>query len=48
MKAYGGENVQIHVFLTSAVVGVEWSASRPYRLNKGLDGPQTDLNDMRK
>jgi hypothetical protein len=28
MKTYGGVDVQIHVFLTSALVGGEWSASR--------------------
>jgi hypothetical protein len=28
---YGGVNVQIHVFLTSALVGADWSASRPDR-----------------
>jgi hypothetical protein len=32
MKAYGGVDVWIHVFLTSALIGGEWSASRP-----GLD-----------
>jgi hypothetical protein len=32
MKVYGGVDVQIHVFLTSALVGCEWSASRPGRL----------------
>jgi hypothetical protein len=31
MKAYGGVYVQIHIFLTSALVGGEWSASRPGR-----------------
>jgi hypothetical protein len=29
MKAYGGVYVYIHVILTSALVGGEWSASRP-------------------
>jgi hypothetical protein len=29
MKAYGGVDVEIHMFLTSALVGGEWSASRP-------------------
>jgi Na+-translocating ferredoxin:NAD+ oxidoreductase RnfE subunit len=29
MKLYGGVGVYIHVFLTSALVGGEWSASRP-------------------
>jgi hypothetical protein len=27
MKAYGGVDVQMHIFLTSALVGGEWSAS---------------------
>jgi hypothetical protein len=29
MKMYGGVDVYIHVFLTSALVGGEWSASHP-------------------
>jgi hypothetical protein len=33
MKAYGG--VEIHIFLTSARVGGEWSASRPDRFTSG-------------
>jgi hypothetical protein len=49
MKAYGGVNVQIQVFLTSAQAGGEWSASRPclqgksprYTLYKRLGGPQS-------
>jgi hypothetical protein len=35
MKAYGGVYVQIHIFLTSALVGGEWSASRPGRFTPG-------------
>jgi hypothetical protein len=31
MKAYGGVNVQIHIFLTSALAGGELPASRPGR-----------------
>jgi hypothetical protein len=31
MKAYGEVDAQIHIFLTSAVAGGEWSASRPGR-----------------
>jgi hypothetical protein len=51
MKAYGGVDEQIQIFLTSALVGGEWSASRPhplyprkkcpwYPLDRRLDGPQ--------
>jgi hypothetical protein len=29
MKAYGGMDANIHVFLTSALAGGKWSASRP-------------------
>jgi hypothetical protein len=29
MQAYGGVGVYIHIFLTSALAGGEWSASRP-------------------
>jgi hypothetical protein len=29
MKAYGRLDVYSHIFLTSALVGGEWSASRP-------------------
>jgi hypothetical protein len=35
MKTYGGLDVQIHVFLTSALVGDEWSGSRPGRFISG-------------
>jgi hypothetical protein len=31
MKACEGVDVQIHILLTSALVGGEWSASRPGR-----------------
>jgi hypothetical protein len=31
MKTYGEVDVQIHVFLTSALFGDEWSALRPRR-----------------
>jgi hypothetical protein len=31
MKAYWGVDVQIHIFLTLALAGDEWSASRPCR-----------------
>jgi hypothetical protein len=39
MKAYGGMDVQIHIFLTSALAGGEWSASRPGALPPGKEPP---------
>jgi hypothetical protein len=41
MKAYGGVDVQTHVFLTSALVGGEWSASHPGRFTHGERAPGT-------
>jgi hypothetical protein len=35
MKACGGVDVYIHIFLTSALAGGEWSASRPGRFTPG-------------
>jgi hypothetical protein len=35
MKAYGGVDVWAHVFLSSALVGGEWSTSRPGRFTPG-------------
>jgi hypothetical protein len=37
MKVYGGVDVQIHIFLTSALVGDEWSASRPGSFTPGKE-----------
>jgi hypothetical protein len=59
MKAYGGVDIQIHVFLTSALVGGEWSASRPSRFTPGEGargthwiggwvGPRAGLDDVEK
>jgi hypothetical protein len=31
MKAYGGADVQVHIFLTSVLAAGEWSISRPCR-----------------
>jgi hypothetical protein len=39
MKAYGGVDVQIQIFLTLAIVGGEWSTSRPGRLSPGKEPP---------
>jgi hypothetical protein len=35
MKTYGGVDVQIHIFLTSVLVGCEWSVSRSDRFTPG-------------
>jgi hypothetical protein len=42
MKTYGGVDVEIHVFLTSALVGNKWSASRPGRFTPGDNAPRTN------
>jgi hypothetical protein len=41
MKKYGGVGVEIHVSMTSALVGGEWSASRSCRLTPGERTPGT-------
>jgi hypothetical protein len=41
MNAYGRVAVLTHIFLTSALVGGEWSASRPGRFNPGERAPDT-------
>jgi hypothetical protein len=41
MKAYGGVDVYIHIFLTSALAGGEWSASRPGCFTSGERAPGT-------
>jgi hypothetical protein len=41
MKAYGGVDVQIHIFLISALIRGEWSASRPDRFTPGERAPGT-------
>jgi hypothetical protein len=59
MRAYGGVDVYIHIFLTSALAGGEWSASRPGRFNPGERalsanwiggwvGPRAGLDDVEK
>jgi hypothetical protein len=41
MNAYGGVDVYIHIFLTSALAGSEWSVSRPCRFTPGEKAPGT-------
>jgi hypothetical protein len=41
MKTYGGVDVYTRVFLTSALVGGEWSASRPGHFTPGERDPGT-------
>jgi hypothetical protein len=50
----GGVDVYIHIFLTSELVGGEWSASRPCRFTPGTHfiggwvDPRAGLGDMEK
>jgi hypothetical protein len=59
MNTYGGVDVHIHIFLTSALVGGEWSTSRPGRSTPeerapgthcigGWVGPGAGLDDVEK
>jgi hypothetical protein len=59
MKTYGGVDVQIHIFLTSALLSGEWSASRPgsFTTEKRAPGiyciggwvdPRDDMEDVKK
>jgi hypothetical protein len=41
MKAYRGVDVLIHILLTSALTGGEWSDSRPGRFTPGERAPGT-------
>jgi hypothetical protein len=41
MKTYGGVDVYTHVFMTSPLVGGEWSASRPGLFTPGEGAPGT-------
>jgi hypothetical protein len=41
MKAYGDVDIEIHIFLTSALTGGEWSASHPGRFPPGKSAPGT-------
>jgi hypothetical protein len=59
MKTYEGVDLYIHIFLTSALAGGEWSASRPGRFTPserdpgtrwigGWVGPSAGLDDVEK
>jgi hypothetical protein len=54
MKAYGGVVVSIHIFLTSVLIGGEWSTSRPGRFIPGTHwiggwvNPRAGLYDLEK
>jgi hypothetical protein len=54
MKVYGGADVYIHIFLTSALAGGEWSASRLGRFTPGTHwiggwvDPRAGLDDVEK
>jgi hypothetical protein len=39
MEVYGGVDVQIHIFLTLALAGDGWSASRPSHFTPGERAP---------
>jgi hypothetical protein len=41
MKVYGGVDVLIHIFLTLALAGGEWSASIPGRATPKERAPRT-------
>jgi hypothetical protein len=41
MTEYGGVDVQIHIFLTTTLVGSEWSVSRPGRFTPSEKAPGT-------
>jgi hypothetical protein len=43
MKANAGVDAQIYLFLTLALPGGEWSASRPGRFSPGERAPDTHL-----
>jgi hypothetical protein len=49
-KAYWGVEVQLHAFLTSALDGGEWSASRPGRFTpvERAPGKKTDYSVKQK
>jgi hypothetical protein len=50
MKAYGRANLYIHIFVTSALVRGEWSASWPSRFTPGTlwVDPRAGMDDAEK
>jgi hypothetical protein len=44
MKAYGGVDIYMHIILTSAIAGGEWSASRLCSFNPGERAPSTSTH----
>jgi hypothetical protein len=59
MKTYGGVDIQVQIFLTSALVGGGWSTSRSGRFTPeetvpgtacigGWVGPRASLDDVEK
>jgi hypothetical protein len=54
MKTHGEVEVQLHAFLTSALDGGEWSASRPGRFARGANckggcvGPRAGVDAVAK
>jgi hypothetical protein len=54
MKTYGGVDVYIHIFLTSALAEGEWSALCPCRVTPGINwiggwvDPRAGLDDIKK
>jgi hypothetical protein len=54
MMAYGGEDIEIHIFFALALAGEEWSASRPGRFTPGTHwiggwvGPRACLDEVKK
>jgi hypothetical protein len=54
MKAYRELDVEIHIFLTSALIGSEWTASCPGRFTPGIHligdwvDPRPGLDEMEK
>jgi hypothetical protein len=42
MKTYGGVDIYTYVFLSLALIGGEWSGSRPARFTPGERAPGTN------